>query len=377
MPETIYTVGAPGEMDEIIDFINYVFSQAARPHDFKALLPKVYGDKAPVGQECFHFLAKQAGKIVGCVACRPMHLSYSGQTLKCGYIGSVSVHKYHRGEGHMKKLMAMAMADARAKGCDMLILGGQRQRYGYFGFEPAGMALRFHFTAANARHVLSDVDAGGISLRPMQQEDVPFARALRLNQPVFSSVKEETFLDELRSWAVTPLCITENGEAIGYRAGQELVLTDEGLLPKVLKALMAHGAENPLPLTAALYEKERIAYLGSVCESVNLGETALINVFNWPRVLKTFIEFKHRCVSSVSDCVFSLFIDGDGAFEGTVDHGKANVKTLESAPASALRLHHNEAQRLFFGIADMFVGRKGIEPSCLGLPFYMSEQDAF
>ncbi|MBQ6646260.1 MAG: GNAT family N-acetyltransferase, partial [Clostridia bacterium] len=105
MAQTVYTNGAPGEMPEIIDFINYVFSQAHVPHDFKALLPKVYGDDAPLGVERFHFLAKQDGKIVGCVACRPTELIFGDQTLSCGFVGSVSVHPYHRGEGHMKRLM--------------------------------------------------------------------------------------------------------------------------------------------------------------------------------------------------------------------------------------------------------------------------------
>ena len=64
MTETVYTRGAAGEMGDIVDFINYVFSQAHRPHDFKTLLPKVYADDAPAGQEDFHFLAKQNGRIV-------------------------------------------------------------------------------------------------------------------------------------------------------------------------------------------------------------------------------------------------------------------------------------------------------------------------
>ena len=63
-----------------------------------------------------------------------------GETLRVGCVGTVSVHLYSRGEGHMKILMAMMMDDARAKGCDLLMLGGARKRYNYFGFEQAGWA---------------------------------------------------------------------------------------------------------------------------------------------------------------------------------------------------------------------------------------------
>ena len=169
MAQTVYTNGAPGEMGEIIDFINYIFSQTRVPHDFKALLPKVYGDDAPAGGEAFHFLAKQQNKIVGCVANRLTTLHFGDSQLYCGYVGSVSVHPYHRGEGHMKKLMSNVICDAKAHGLDMLILGGQRQRYGYFGFEPAGLKYSFRVTKTNLRHALNDLDASAFTLRPMTE----------------------------------------------------------------------------------------------------------------------------------------------------------------------------------------------------------------
>ena len=377
MSETVYVKGVPGEMPDIIDFINYVFSQTKVPHDFKKLLPKVYGDGAPRGQESFHFLARQNEKIVGCVACRSTALRFGSEVLSCGYVGSVSVHKYHRGEGHMKKLMAMMLEDARKKNYDMLILGGQRQRYGYFGFEPAGMVLRFDFTKTNAHHVFGDVDTSGIGLRPLTDADVPFALKLWQKQTLGSLREAYTFMDELRSWDQTPLGITVNGELTGYFAGGEMVLQDENLLPKALKAIMDSRSEYALPLVAGLHEKQRIAYLSSICESAALGRKAMINVLNWPRILKTLIEFKHSYVSPVNDCAFALDIVGDGVFDVKIRDGRAEVKPLAATPETAVKLGHNEAQRLFFGIAEQFLGKPGIDSSCLGLPFFMSEQDAF
>ena len=42
-----YRLSLPSEWDDVVDFANFVFSQAHRPHDFKTLLPKVYADGAP------------------------------------------------------------------------------------------------------------------------------------------------------------------------------------------------------------------------------------------------------------------------------------------------------------------------------------------
>ena len=60
MLDTQYVLGTPADRDDIIDFANYVFSQAHVPHDFKKLLPKTYADGVE-GIEQWHFLAKQNG----------------------------------------------------------------------------------------------------------------------------------------------------------------------------------------------------------------------------------------------------------------------------------------------------------------------------
>ena len=39
MLDTQYVLGTPADRDDIVDFANYVFSQAHVPHDFKKLLP--------------------------------------------------------------------------------------------------------------------------------------------------------------------------------------------------------------------------------------------------------------------------------------------------------------------------------------------------
>ena len=47
MKETQYLLAVPQDREEIVDFANFVFSQAHEPHDFKKLLPKAYADNAP------------------------------------------------------------------------------------------------------------------------------------------------------------------------------------------------------------------------------------------------------------------------------------------------------------------------------------------
>ena len=105
MLPTEYRMTVPEDKADVIDFANLVFSQAHQPHDFSTLLPKVYGPDAERLAE--HFIATQNGKIRGCVGLYKEDYKLGDSMLKLGFVGTVSVHKYSRGEGHMQKLMTM------------------------------------------------------------------------------------------------------------------------------------------------------------------------------------------------------------------------------------------------------------------------------
>ena len=46
MSEIRIEKGCAGELPDILDFANYVFSQSSQPHDFRRLLPKLYGENS-------------------------------------------------------------------------------------------------------------------------------------------------------------------------------------------------------------------------------------------------------------------------------------------------------------------------------------------
>ena len=64
-----YLRAEKNDKEEIIDFINYVFSQNFCPHDFKTLLPKAYSDDV-CGIGAQHYVVKEDGKIKATVAIR-------------------------------------------------------------------------------------------------------------------------------------------------------------------------------------------------------------------------------------------------------------------------------------------------------------------
>ena len=70
-----YRKATEADRDRYIDLANLVFSMAHRPHDFKQLLPKVYGD----GRETAHMqniALDDAGNVRGLVAV--VHALFAG-----------------------------------------------------------------------------------------------------------------------------------------------------------------------------------------------------------------------------------------------------------------------------------------------------------
>lgn len=374
MSETVYTRGKPGELPEIIDFINFVFSQEHCPHDFKKLLPKVYGQEAPAGAEKIQFLARKDGRIVADIANKPELLTFGDHTLKCGLIGNVSVHPYMRGEGHMKHLMTDLLQDARAQGMDLLILGGQRQRYGYFGFENAGVQLRYTVTAANVRHKLAQVNPMEIEIRDFYESDVEYSHKVYMQGKIHAARRTETFLSTLRSWGAKPLHISYNGKRLGHYAGNELILGDESLLPKVVKRLMQRPGVNSMEFRVGPHETERIAFFSDLAENVRVQSVEMLNVLSWQNTLPALMELRG---AALEDGERVLDIAEDGVFRVCAKGGKVCVDRLPEAPAGALKLTHMQAQRAFFSADEVYLNSYGLPLTWRQLPFYMSEQDGF
>lgn len=376
MLDTQYVLGTPADRDDIIDFGNYVFSQTNIPHDFKKLLPKAYADGVE-GIEQWHFLAKQNGKIRGMIACKPLTMHVLDKTLHYGSVGTVSVHPYSRGEGHMKVLMSLMIADSRAKNYDMLFLGGQRQRYNYFGFEQAGLGVKCLLNATNVRHALKNVDASGVTFSELTEErpeEVDYACRLSQTQLLHGERPRGEFLAIMHSWKSCCKLIRVDGRMAGYMMGdgRELVLEEESLLPRVLKALFEQEpARESLLMLVPVYCTERVHFLARLCEGVSVKPVELINVLNWKNVLEAFFLLKAG---------YAALEDGEACIR--VDNQTVTIRVKDGVPTvteggeNPTEMEHLEAQRLFFGVEQTVLPDPRYK-NWLPLPFYISTADTF
>lgn len=372
---TEFVIGTAADREEIIDFINYVFSQAHRPHDFKKMMPKSYADDA-IDLGAVHYLAKKDGKIKAVIAQRIMDVNCGGNRLKLGLIGNVSVHPYSRGEGYMKQLMAMAIRDAKTRGVDMMALGGQRQRYAYFGFENAGANLRFSVTKENIRHCFGDLDVSDISFRDFDEATEPELReaiALYESRPYYGVRPWVEYRNIMRTWQRSSRLILRQGGIIGYSSGDELVLRQEADLGPVLKALFAADGLGEMKLTVMPWQTERAAFLSRICEGSSIAEQEQIRVLNWQRVLQTLLSFK-AAYTALQDGTVALAIDGQ-SLQITVAGGKPLVEACE-ATENAIPMTQNEALLRLFGLNSLLLPEE-IFKNWAPLPFMIDGPDTY
>ena len=331
---TQFRRGLPEEMPDILDFGNYVFSHAHRPHDFRSLIPKVYGE----GHEdsaAFHFLALEEGRIRGMIAAYPHQYHVGSEVLNTRFIGTVSVHPYSRGSGYMKHLMQDVEDACIAENVDIAFLGGQRQRYRYFGYEVGGMAIRFDLSKACLKHT-EKPEEERISLVPIEEDDLELqnlAFDFYETRPVTGRSREE-FYEVLCTWNSRPFAVFLDADCVGYMVANGNTVFEETmdpeLLPSVLSVYMRdYGPFDGLKLMARAYEKDVIDVLSDIAENSSIVENHQFKIYNWPKVLKAFLELKNSH-DPLSDGCLSLTIEGEGSVLIVVSEGKVEVQEYET-----------------------------------------------
>lgn len=378
---TTYRPAGPDDRAKVIDFINMVFSMTARPHNFKTLIPKVYADGR--GRDDIHNIAvDEKGDVRGVVAILPQEMRVLDETLRTGFVGSVSVHPFSRGEGHMKALMRLAVEREKARGADLIALGGQRQRYEYFGFTPGGLGISYTITRANLRHTAGAVDVSDIAFVPFRGADAALIEAacrLHAAQAAYIVRPPEDFAVILETWQESAWIILKGGAFAGYLAASpgrdslgELRLGEPSELRAVLKAWFEEANLQRLALTMPGFDRPMNRELSAIAEHYDLHTTQRLRVLNWPRVIRAFLRL-NAAGGGVADGALSLWIDGEPL---TISVRRGEVTVAQEAPQEAPRLSAMEAQTLFFSPLSA-LGRGVAPDGWLPLPFFIGAPDEF
>ena len=103
-----------------------------------------------------HILIKDGEFVASHIGIYSLACKVDGALLKIGGIGAVSTHEKYRGKGHMNDLLLKASELLKERKFDISWLGGDRKRYGNFGWENGGRVCKFIITSsASAGSILS------------------------------------------------------------------------------------------------------------------------------------------------------------------------------------------------------------------------------
>lgn len=381
---TEFSKGESKDFEEIVDFINYVFSYSHEPHDFRTLLPKIY--KEGCNTATHHYLAKEEGRIKASVGSFPFDLNILNETLKVSGIGNVAVHPYSRGQGYMKKLMAAALDDMHNQGVELSFLVGQRQRYEYFGYTPCGSQMNFQITSDNVRHYCGNNFSAKVEFLLVGEENEEFIKNAfelynRKNPKVLRD--EKKFLDIAHSWQSSVYEILVNETFAGYvtvsknmKSIREIVLLhEEQLLEVIVSYINAHKLSE-VKISLPIYEQNRIQILLAICEGSSLTNNLNFNVLNYERVIDAFLKLKANYLS-LKNGDLSIRIKEYGTICISVQDNKVNV--VKSEENGEIELDHLKAMQFLF---SPFKPMENLHKKCdlinswLPIPLYINKLDS-
>ena len=391
MGEAVFGKAKYEDWDDCVDFMEFVFSQAHAPHDFMGVLPKLY--KREYFMEGTHYLAREDGRIKALVGAYPLKFEFASGDSICGRgIGAVSVHPRARSKGYMKACMNAALDDMRKDGMVFSCLGGQRQRYEYFGYTPNGSVYNFTFRDPNIRHTLGSGWKTGLSLKQVKAGDADLldriyavhnAKTARL----FRS--RDRFFDILSSWKSEIFAVMDGGQFEDYficRPGSgdisEINLNDLSRMAEVLGLFMNYrkerGGQDGLTVSTGPHEPGKITVLSRFAENCRQTTVYHFNILDFKKFITPFLKLRSE-QRKISDGSFVLKIEGQngGTFIVSSKNGKAEI--CETSMAPDLVLNHHEAMKFFFKqlavITIPAIGQNSFLQSLLPLPLFYEGAD--
>jgi hypothetical protein len=291
----------------------------------------------------------------------------------------------------MRALMDMALADMRRDGIVWSALGGQRQRYEYFGYTPAGTAFTFSCGPANIRHTLGQDFASSLSLRLLSAGDTALLEGIRRMHEAKQARLfrgSGAFFDILSSWKSQVFAVLEGEELAGYllitngKDVSEINLIDVSRMAEVIGLLFASRvALSQVRVTAQPFERDKIAALAAFAGDCGCSHAYSFAVFDYRRMIAALLKLK-LAAAVVADGEVTLRIGEGDTLRIAVSGGEGSVSRVSEKPSdrrSALSMGPLEATRFLFSFTSPHASPRIAESpflqSLLPLPFFFEEAD--
>lgn len=345
------------DYEQSLRFLDCVFFTDEPETHFLSMIPKLYKKEYNHCEK--NMIVADENGWRAAVGLYIENMDICGEKIVCGGIGNVAVGKEYRSMGYMKDCMRLAKEKCLKENADFMILGGQRQRYGYFGFEPAGRGYEYSFNEINARHVygkdyVSPLEACAVTENDSASLDFIFD----LYNRSFSSRiirKREMLYDILVTWHQRPFVFKENGTPVAYAlfsedfsAVVEVAALNDEYFTLLIPALLKNSGKESINIKLPPYADNYNQILTDICEFSHVNHCELINILNWKHMITALLNQKAK-FRTLRDGEVSLLIHGDKKDEiFTIKIENNSVKVTDGGENS-IEISQKQAMQLFFG----------------------------
>lgn len=374
----------PEDMQNLVPFIDRIFTEAQKPIQFVELLPKLYGPGQDTSQ--YHIMIRDGEKIVAALCLYPVEMDVDGCKISGASVGNVAVDPDYRNQGFMQKMMAQVAEDCKTHGYEFACLNGRRQRYENFGFTKAGNSHIFRINKRNTRNCGAK-ENHIVEFCPIDQDpqwlDLLFA--MYESRKVKATRTRENFLLTLQSWKSDVRAILINGQLEGYfsltnhlhneAVIQEFHLQNLAYMPDVVTALFTLYSYDAIQLMAPEGYCPEGEYLARICEDYEF--TARNNYY-----IAQFQNLTEACMKlaaqkrKLQDGAVSLSIAETGeCITLTVQDGRPSVRPCEGDKVDLTLPRMQATQLLFTPMTPFLPGYDQFPGGWLPLPLSLQETD--
>ena len=352
-----YGRGRDEDNKKLIAFLDEVFfTDDPEERDFLNLLPKCDKDQYRPAYNNF-VVQDENGEFRSAIGSFYNDMTIGDEQIKACCIGNVAVGKNYRSMGYMIELMELSAEDMGKNGVDVAYLGGQRQRYGYFGFESSGTSYRFNFSRSAYRHALKAMPCGLDieKLSPNDAESIANIEKIYSKLPIRSNRKPESYFDVLCSWRDRPYILKDNGDFVGYfvldytkNNVNEFGTVDPKYYPNLVAAVMEKTEAFQVGFIVAPFETEKLKFFTENADGFNVEGCEMILVYNFENVIRAYLGAKAR-YAKLCDGAFTVLIHGkygDEKLRIEVVNNKVKVEKFDGK--ADYELSHHAATRVFF-----------------------------
>ncbi len=366
-----------------MDFLNDAFATTGVPHDFARLLPSLY---QPTDEDMGrNFALRRDGRIRAVAGLFPIFLRIDERELRIAGVGGVSTHPESRGEGLMTVLMRHCVALMRQQGYPLSYLGGQRQRYLYFGYEWCGRQFTFTVNKANV-HRHSD-DSPEIRFEPLKPDDdrLRIIESMHDGQPVCCLRPSDKRYHTLTNWKCRPYAAIDGTDRmVGYLVAAtesnqvtELLAVDDATAVHMIGSWVECQTSEDVAFAIRPVQHDLMRRLARFCEGSNVSASGNWQIFDWESVADALMQLRRLSGPMLPGSVV-VAIDDLIHLRLEVEGGDCRC-TATDAPAD-VQFDEATAMRVLFGPLTPSQTVKLASSAVLldqwcPLPLYLPQQD--